>query len=283
MKLLEVLDSLVLARKLSPLTVANYRRAIRYFSDHIGRDAETSDLTMARVNSWLASSESDHELSYVKSLRRDLLVVWNHAGDLEEAPHPKTRLIRKPQCEVKPATAWPSWWIPQLLEAASTMEGKIKRYPIDRNVYSEAYLRVQLDLLCRPTDMRFLRWSQLQGDGVIEWNQHKTGHIQRCKLSRPTMRAVNRLKGLDMTYIFPCSKHTNERLIKRMFELAGIQKPAGESLGHLRHTGGTAIAVDQGNDAARRALGHVETSRVFEKHYLDSSKIPTPEAKPWWE
>jgi integrase len=283
MLLKEVLDSLVLARKLSPLTVANYRRAIIYFSNHIGDNAKVSDLTLQRVNSWLSSSESDYNPRYVKSLRRDLLVVWNHAADLELIAHPKTRLIRRPQCEIKPPTAWPAYWIPRLLEACEKLPGKIKRYPMERSVYCEAYLRVQLDLLCRPTDMRFLRWSQLDGDGTITWSQHKTGHLVKRKLSRPAFAAVNRLKGVDRDYLFPLSKSANERLIARIFQAAGITKPVGESLGHLRHTGGTMIAAREDNDTARRALGHTEDSRVFEKFYLDTTQIPPVESSVWWE
>ena len=283
MRLIEVLESLILARRISKSTIANYRRSITYFCDFVGYDAKIEDLTIQRVNAWLASSEADWELSYVKSLRRDLLVVWNFAADMELCSHPKSRMIRAQKYEHKPATAWPANWIPRLLDAAMELPGKIKRHDVERCWYAEAYLRMQLELLCRPTDMRLLRWAQLSPDGIVEWTQHKTGHFMRCQVSRNTMRAVNRLKGMDREHVFPLSKTATECLIHLIFEKAGIEKPSGESFGHLRHTGGTAIASDKGNDAARRALGHTPGSRVFEKHYLDASKLPTLQAGTWWE
>jgi hypothetical protein len=282
MLLREALDSLNAARPISPGTLANYRRACRYFSDYVGFDAKVSDLTTRRVNEWLLSCESNYDPTYVRSLRRDLLVVWNHAADCEECVHPKSRLIRIPKTDKRNPTAWPSNWIPRLLEASSKIDGLIKRYRVERSWYAEAYLRTQLELLCRPSDMRYLKWIQLQPDGLVEFAQHKTGHVVRCRLTRETLRKVNRLRGLDQNSIFPLSKSATEIMIQRLFEIAGIEKPEGESLGHLRHTGGTQIASTQGNDKARQALGHTPDSRVFEKHYLDSSKLPIIEGQSWW-
>lgn len=283
MLLRDALSSLSAARPLAAGTLSNYQRAVRYFGDFIGADPRVDDLDSRRVNSWLARMEDNYDASYCRSLRRDLLVVWNHAADIEECVHPKPRLIRIPKMQPKTPFSWPVHWIPQLLESVSTINGVIKRWGIERSVYAEAYLRVELDLLCRPTDMRRLMWSQVEGDGHVTWTQNKTGRIQRCKISREALRAMNRLRGLHETYVFPLSKTATELLICKIFLNAGIEKPPKQSLGHLRHTGGTAIAASAGNDAARAALGHSPESRVFERHYLDVNKLPVVESTQWWK
>ncbi len=121
MKLRELLVDLFNARPLHRATQANYRRAVVYFENHVGREAVVSDLTNRSVNSWLAASETEYPGSYVASLRRDLLVVWNFAADCGLCQHPKGRLIRRPTVERKPASAWPNWWIPRLIEACQEL------------------------------------------------------------------------------------------------------------------------------------------------------------------
>lgn len=282
MKLLDVFAQLCNARPLSKDTLANYRRACVYFGNHLGRDAEVDDLSTRKVNEWLVYCEKLYEPEYIRSLRRDLLVVWNFAADIEECSHPKSRLIRTIRIRNENPTSWPNDWIPRLLEAAENVTGKIRGYGCPRSWYAVAYLRVELELLCRPTDMRHLLWCQIQGERV-EFIQHKTGRHQVGSITRDTVRALGRIQGLHSQYVFPLGKTANELLIRKVFATAGIDKPKGESLGHLRHTGGTSIAKTHGNDAARKALGHAPTSRVFERHYLDPSRIPKPEAVKWWE
>lgn len=282
MQLLEVFNQLRTARPLSKDTLANYKRAVIYLSNHIGRDVLVSDLNPSLVNSWLTSCESHHDPRYVRSLRRDLLVVWNFAADNDYCQHPKTRLIRISKIPDKTPEAWPIDWIPKLMEASKHIKGNLRAKDCPRSWYVEAYLRTEIDLLCRPTDMRHLLWSQFDQDGSIWFVQHKTGKHHKARLQRETVRCINRLVSLDSTYIFPIGKTATEALIGKLFVLAGIVKPKGQSLGHLRHTGGTAIAAKHGNDAARKALGHTPHSRVFEKHYQDPSSTTASQPVKWW-
>jgi hypothetical protein len=285
-KLKEVLESLVASRPISNPTYANYCRACQYFSNYLGRDATVSDLTMRSVNAWFVQEEerARYDASYIVSLRRDLLVVWNHAADIEACPHPKARLIRSPKAvKRKEPEAWPKEWVPRLIEASKKVEGMVRGTDFPRSSYAEAYFRAQFEMLCRPTDLRYLLWGNVSADGRIEWVQHKTGRAQAVRVSRETIHAMNRLRGLNANFVFPLGKSAHELIIHKVFDVAGIKKPVGQSLGRSRHTGGTEIAKQYDNDAARRALGHTPGSRVFERHYFDQKGIPPVDTRSWWE
>lgn len=277
-----IVGDLADARPLGKHTLENYRRACVYYQNFVGRDVDVGELNPRSVNQWLTSEESRYDAQYVRSLRRDLLVVWNYAADAGLCDHPKSRLIRISKVEDKAPTSWPLEWVPRLLIAAARVEGYVRKIRIPRSVYAEAYLRVQLDLLCRPTDMRHLMWNSIK-DGYIEWIQHKTGKRHRMRIQAATARALEALRGYDDKYVFPMGKTSTEILIHKIFEIAGIKKPKKQSLGHLRHTGGTAIATKSGCDAARHALGHTASSRVFEAHYLDATKVVQQGTTSWWE
>jgi integrase len=280
MRLLEVCNALYQSREISRLTLANYIRAARYFSDWLGRDAETQDLVEIKVNQWLVRELETRSKSYVKNLRRDFLIVWRFAADLELAKQPSSRLVRKPRVEPREVTVWPVSWVPRLLAACQKLDGNLKSLPISRAVYMEAYFRVQIDLLCRPSDVRGLCWPSIRG-GSVRFTQGKTFARHAAQLSKETLEAIEQLRGIDQLRVFPLSKSSTEVLIAKVFELAGINKPEKQSLGHVRHTGGTEIARRKGCDAARIALGHAPESKVFERHYLSQEAI-TPTYYDWW-
>lgn len=282
MKLEEVLEKMAAVRPISRETKANYVRAIRFFERWLQRTATIDDLKEELITNWIARAEIDHTKAYAKNLRRDFLVTWRFAADLEIAKYPKNRLIRIPKIEERDTTSWPVWWIPLLFAAASRLEGKLLRFDVNRSDYAEAYFRVQADLLCRPSDMRRLKWDFVSSDGLVSMSQSKTGRRLRAKLSPETRQALAKIQRPNESLVFPLSKTATEVLIRKVFVEAGITKPQRQSLGHLRHTGGTAIANSYGNDIARNALGHSKSSRVFEAHYLDSSSIKTDHLH-WWE
>jgi integrase len=278
----EVLAALSAIRPLTKATIANYRRAIVYYGNFIGRDPLLSDLNEQRVSEWLRQEEARYPASYVRNLRRDLLVSWRFAGDLDVIPYPRTRLVRLPKREPHEILAWPLDWIPKLIAACDKLSGQLRDLEVKRSVYASAYFRTQIDLPCRPTDMRLLTWTAISSDGVVRWRQSKTSVFQRARLSADTLEAVEKLRGFTDRYrVFPLSKSTTERLIAAVFVAAGIAKPRRQSLGHVRHTGGTAIAAKSGNDRARTALGHTPGSRIFEANYLDQSKV-SQDFSGWW-
>jgi hypothetical protein len=281
MLLSSIIKSLSEARQLDKNNLANYRRATIYFSNYIGRDATLSDVTTSTVNGWLTSEQTTRQASYVRNLRRDFIVVWNFAADNELCTHPKTRLIRRPKFTRPSPRAWPIEWIPKLIAASSRLTGKIKSLQCSRADFCRAYLLVQIDLLCRPTDMRYMRWKNIKPDGTVNWVQHKTRRETTAKLSSDALNALNKLRGLDDMFCFPLSKSCCERLIRALFVEAGIEKPCKQSLGHLRHTGGTITARKLGVDSARAALGHAPDSTIFERHYYDQSK-ESVDVNSWW-
>lgn len=278
----ELVDSLANARVLAKGTEANYRRAVVYYGNFLGREASIDDFQEAKVSEWLRSLEGQYPASYIRNLRRDLLVSWRHASDLDLIAYPRTRLIRNPRPEPKEISAWPLEWIPRLLAACDTIEGGLNALACGKRVYASAYFRTQLDLLCRPSDMRALTWTSIASDGAVRWRQSKTSYNAAAKLRSETIAALEKLRPVSDRYrVFPLSKSSTERLIRQVFAEASIAKPAKQSLGHVRHTGGTAIAGEKGNDAARKALGHKPGSKVFESHYLaESASI---ESTQWYD
>lgn len=281
MLLNELLTSLADARELSVLTRENYRRAVTYFGNFIGRPPSVEDLDEDRLNAWLRRSQDDYSPQTVRNLRRDLLVVWRYAADKGLCRYPIGRVIRNPRVDRPVPKAWPVEWIPRLFAAAKTMQGHVRGHDVTRSAYAEAYFRFAVDLLCRPTDLRSMTWSAIHGD-TVTWQQNKTRLRQTAKLQAATVEALRKIRHLDQVRIFPIAKTTTERLIRDVFHAARIKRPPRESLGHLRHTGGSAIAGKHGCDAARRALGHSPESRVFERHYLDASHLPIIDATSWY-
>jgi integrase len=269
MKMQQLLENLRKSRPLARHSFEAYQRAVIYFENHIGRHADIADVTSQSVNDWLCREEDVRQSNiYVRNLRRDFLVVWRYAADCELCPYPKSRLIRMPQVDEPEPEAWPLEWIPRLIESARNLKGAYRCLGVQSAIYAEAYLRVQLDLLCRPGDMRSLHWVAIEPDGLVRWRQSKTRRKTAARLKPDTMRAVEKLRGLDDFLVFPRSKSANELMIRKIFDAAGIAKPTGQSLGHLRHTGSTAILDATGSPAAARsALGHAPDSRVFERHY----------------
>jgi integrase len=277
MKMQELLENLRKSRPLARHSFEAYQRAVIYFENHIGRHADIADVTSQSVNDWLCREEDVRQSNiYVRNLRRDFLVVWRYAADCELCPYPKSRLIRMPQVDEPEPEAWPLEWIPRLIESAKNLKGAYRCLGVQSAIYAEAYLRTQLDLLCRPGDMRSLHWVAIEPDGLVRWRQSKTRRKTSARLMPDTMRAVEKLRGLHDFLVFPRSKSANELMVRKIFDNAGIVKPEGQSLGHLRHTGASAILEQTGSaDRARASLGHAPESRIFERHYraVDASKI----------
>lgn len=117
--------------------------------------------------------------------------------------------------------------------------------------------------------MQFHRQAVFYSIEVISWtNQTKTS---------------NPARGEGSLHVFEMSKAAHEYMIGQVFQVARIEKPSKQSLGHVRHTGGTALAVKYGPDVARQALGHTRDSRVFETHYFDRRQLKDVAKLNWWE
>ncbi len=84
----EVLSLLKNARPLDPLTFACYERAVNYFEAFKKASINVEDLTPTSLNEWIVFEESRYSGVYARNLRRDFLVVWNFAADLELCQYP---------------------------------------------------------------------------------------------------------------------------------------------------------------------------------------------------
>jgi integrase len=281
-KLMQLTEQLENSRPLTAESLANYRRAVQKYSDYIGIDAEIKDLEDDRINAFLRSLEDELSNNTIRNIRRDFLIVWRFAAYKKLCEMPMSRNIRLLPADDFSPKAWPVEWIPRLISAASNMPGRVKSLGIERAVFAEAYLRVCLDLICRPKDVRGLEWSCIAKNGGVAFRQSKTRRMLRGKLRNETMVSLEPMRDLGQSMVFPLSKSSVEYVIRLIFQHAKISKPVGESFGHFRHTGGTHIAKKLGNDRAKKALGHSPDSKVFEKHYQEQSEHNPDDVLNWW-
>lgn len=279
MNLSGITEEISNSRTLDPDNLANYERTVRQFGEFLGRPATIEDLSASSVNKWLTKLDARYAPRTVANMRRNLLVVWNFAADRDYCQPPPRRKLRSRKVPKPIPVAWPVEWVDRLFTAARSIPGCIYD-GTPRRVYAEALLRMSADLLCRPKDLRLLQWTAVRPNGVVAWIQNKTQTLSSAQLQPETVAILEQLPKKRKN-IFWLSKAAQERLIRLVFEAAGIEKPRGQSLGHLRHTGATQIWLGQGAEAAREAIGHRRSSRVMEEHYLDATATKRQSGK-WY-
>jgi integrase len=269
-----VLETLRQTRQLEAETWNNYRRACEKFGNFIGRPASISDLEILSINRWIEFLETQFQLTTVKNIRRDFLVVWHFAADQGLCSDPPIRKIRRVKPPKPIPQAWPASWVQRLICGAESLVGCLQD-GTPYSTYAAAMFRLLADTLMRPKDSRLLRWDAIRPNGTVVLIQHKTKRVVVRQLQPATLQALNKLPRLTPN-VFWLSKTQCERIVRMTFKAAKISKPAGQSIGHFRHTGGTEIFKKLGSDAAREALGHTPDSRIFEIHYLDPTAKVVP-------
>lgn len=271
MRLADVLDDIMLERDLQPITEAQYRKSIVCFSRFLGRDAVVSDLEYLSVNSWLKSLKGQYEPVTISNRKKGITVVWNHLADLGAIEHMRQRRLFSPKTQNKPVVSWSLSEFALLVEASKDVTGAIETIPANHLI--EAWLWVGFDTAFRPSDMRLIRWPEVDlRNNTIAITQHKTSVVHKACLSEESVRCLKLIQFPPRELVFPISKDQIRSPLKKLYAIAaklGFTKTTGRSIGTLRRLHATLQYEDYGAAIAAESLGHVGGTRTVLKSYVD--------------
>ena len=268
---MQVLDQVMMERDLESITEAQYRKSIEHYSEHLGRAAELTDLRYEAINLWLKSLKGKLDPTTIVNRKKGLTVVWNHLAELGQIEHYHARRLFCPKVLAKPVVSWTLSDFEALTKAARLVSGQYHGIP-NCDMLS-AWLWVGLDTAFRPSDMRAIRWNQIDFCAKsVTLNQHKTGYVHRACLSDESILSLARIQAPSRLVVFPITKdEIRYPLVKLYREAArhGFIKTRGRSIGTLRRLHATLQYEDHGASVAAESLGHVGGTRTVYRSYID--------------
>ncbi len=271
MNLMQVLDQIMMERDLEKITESQYRKSIEHYSAFLGRPAEIADLSYSQINAWLKSLKDDLDSTTIVNRKKGLTVVWNHLAEIGKIEHYHSRRLFSPKVEVKPVVSWTLTDFYLLTKATENVTGEYHGLP--NSAVLLAWLWVGLDTAFRPSDMRGIRWSQIDLDTKsITLRQHKTGYVHRGRLSPESIVALAAIQLPIRDLVFPITKDEIRYPLNQLFREAaklGFVKTAGRSIGTLRRLHATLQYEDHGAAVAAESLGHVGGTRTVYRSYID--------------
>ena len=271
MFLAEVLDEVMLQRDLQPITEAQYRKSIECFSAFLQRPAEVTDLNYNSINNWLKSLKQEFEPVTIRNRKRGITVVWNYLADLGKVEHLQSRRLFCPKVVDKPVVSWTLSEFDKLVLASKKLQGTIEG--MSASEFMEAWLWVGLDTAFRPSDMRLLRWSEVDLRAqCITITQHKTSVVHNACLSDESVRCLKTIRYPARDLVFPVDKDQLRSPLKKLYKIAaevGFIKKVGRSIGTLRRLHATIQYEDHGESVAAESLGHIGGVRTVLKSYVD--------------
>jgi len=264
-------------RDLEPCTIAQYRRAVEKYGLFLGKIANVSDLNEDDVNRFLARLKEQGKTSTtIINYRIALTVVWNFAVGRDLAKPFNARKLRRPKHEQKVVKSWSLSQIKLLIDACEKITGKLQ-CGVTVASFLRAWVRVGYDTGLRPTDLRMLRWTDVDlGGGTLSITQHKTKRAHTARLSDAACELLEKIERPPRIYVFPLSKSGVRRIELILFKTAarlGFRRMRGQGLGVLRKSHATQIYQSEGESAAAESLGHTSGTRTVRRHYIDSSAI----------
>lgn len=271
MFLIDVLDQVMMERDLAKITEGQYRKSINEYSDYLGRKAEVSDLSYPAINKWLKSLKGRLEPVTIVNRKKGITVVWNHLAETGKAEFYQPRRLFSPKVEDEPVIAWTVEEFAILLRAASYVQGS--RNGVPHSELLRAWLWVGLDTAYRPSDLRLMKWTQIDFlTGSVTLSQHKTKNVHRACLGSESIKAVKRIMHPERKLVFPITKDQMRYPLEKLFLEAkkiGFIKTPGRSIGTLRRLHATLQYEEHGADVAAESLGHVGGTRTVLKSYID--------------
>jgi integrase len=272
-----LLESLQLQTELEQCTVDQYARALRKLGEYLGRESDVSDLSLETINGFLANLKAKGLTgTTVRNYRVSIVRLWNVAIDEGLAEPFNPRKLRSPRIERRPVRSWSPSQVTMLLSAAERLEGRLQ-CGVNRSDFLAAWIRVGYDTGLRPSDLRLLRWSDVDlSEGTIVLTQHKTRRPHAAKLSKTSIKCLMRIEHPSRQLVFPMGKGGMRKLELLLFAIAhplGFRRIRGQGLGTLRKCHATAIYERDGETAAAESLGHVGGTRTVRMHYIDARSI----------
>lgn len=264
MLLAELLQRYVAARDIGPDAVRQLGYAVRLYSRHLQKPAQTEHLNPVAVNNWLAAEVGRVSRRTAKNYRASILTLWRAAYDdfLTEVPPLRVRKIKAP---LPPVEAYERDEIESLLSACDALSVKW-RYLM------RAYILTAWYTCFRVGDLMLLRWSEIDAKHqTVTIIQHKTGQVITRPLERDAIEAIELSGAPKRKLVF--GEALDRRQVWKIF--VRLKKAAGITRGcpkWIRRASSTAIMLAHGEEAGSKALGH-KTPGLARKHYFAAKHV----------
>lgn len=290
MLVIDALNSLLVEHDLEHTTQLQHKRAVRRFSEYLGRPATLDDLTLETINQWIIWLGEKKKLSpgSVLNHRSSIVRIWNYCADtlgtVGECP---TRRIRRPKRPARIVRAWTLSELELLLTAAKDLPGRL-RCGMKASDFMLAWLWVGYETGLRPIDLRGLQWQNIDfATSTITVVQHKTGCVHTAYFGPESAKHLQSLLTCAQNNVFPLCHwgiRRWEAILYRRAAKFGFTKLPHMGLGTLRKTHATEIYRQYGLAAAAESLGHASGTRMAREHYVDSRvqrrfSPPSPNAR----
>lgn len=183
-----LLAKYAIERDLSIGHESNLRRALRYYSDYIGRDATCFEYDS--VNAFLSRLVKTRSRETAKLYRRSIITIWNYAADCGHCDYPITRRIKRIKSALPPPRAFSIEEVNKLIAAAETLSGN---YPWGRRSdYWSAIISGALACGLRRGDLFRVPRSVENGTAFMI-RENKTGITETRQLSQDAIQRLRRL------------------------------------------------------------------------------------------
>jgi integrase len=272
MRLTNAVDQIATECDLAKSTISQYRRAASRFSEFVGYQADSTDLTGPKLNEFITFLQLKLSNTSASNYRRALCRIWNFLTQEEGKPSYEIRRLRRPKTVEKPVVAWSLRDLQLLISSCEQFADRRLKCGIVAQDYFRALLLTAYDTGLRPSDLFVIRWEQFDGVNrciVLVQNKTKKPHI--VFLADETVAAINKIRG-QRDAIFPLTWGGVRKWMERLFAIAaplGFVRTARQNLGTLRKTNATQTYIADGESAAAESLGHTSGTRIVRKHYID--------------
>jgi integrase len=234
-------------------------------------------LTFTQVNLFLVKlKDSGITGTTISNYKRAIVRIWNAAVDAELCLPFNPRQLRTPRIQRRPVRSWSLSQVVMLSNAAAMTPGVLQCGILIADLLA-AWIRFGYDTGLRPSDLRILRWSDLDiTAGTATITQHKTHRPHVARFSAEASRRLLRIEDPARELVFPLTKGGMRRLELILYRYAaglGFRRIKGQGLGTLRKTHATQIYESEGEHAAAESLGHVGGTRTVRTHYIDSRSL----------
>jgi len=251
-----LLDAYRTERGIRQCTFYRIGRSVAVYTEFIGHDCTTADLSSEPINRWIAWMLERYAPKSARGFRGDLLSLWRFAADRDLCPYPaRIRVVHLP----RPIPV--AWTLDEVRRLVAACVGQ------RHGDYLSLLWTVAYETGLRRGDLLSLDVSQIAPDGTIRAMQHKTDIGHACRLSLDTAERVRSRGGLKP----PVGVRRIYRLMERVRECANVSIGA---LQQMRRTGATQVEMQQPG-AAQRFLGHTDP-RTSARYYIDWTQINRP-------
>jgi integrase len=272
MLLASVVDRIAMERTIEKVTVDQYVLHVNRFSESLGREATIDDLNEDAVNVFLLGLERRGFVGKtIHNHRGSIKVVWNYLTETERFPPYAIKRLRRTKVIKQPVFCWSVSQFRQLQRACDDIDQKMRNGMAVAD-FLRAWLWVGYQTGIRPSDMRLLRWDNLDTQiNRMAIVQHKTSVPHSTPLPNESLSALERIRAPERELVFPLTKGGVRRwelLLYAMAKQHGFVRRKGQGLGTLRKVHATHVYIESGDSAAAESLGHIGGTRTVRESYI---------------